>query len=140
MIHHFRITRFLPYQSSRSNVFRSILPNSIGFIIPYSTDCLTDEPTIGGIILLYTILVIIIVDMVNFILINRKSYGSIPCKIPILNICRIQSDFKALVLYFTQIGHDGTETRKTRQTLAHYHVCCFLQIIIHVSSKSSIQK
>ena len=75
VIHHFRITRFLPYQSSRSNVFRSILPNSIGFIIPYSTDCLTDEPTIRSIILLYTILVIIIVDMVNFILNNRKSYG-----------------------------------------------------------------
>ena len=77
--------------------------------------------------------------MIDAILVDRETGGSIPCKVFGLNVSRVQRNFKTLILHFTQVGGDSAETGETRQTLSHNHVSSLLEIILHRTGQTVAQ-
>ena len=140
MVYNLRVTWFLSYQCGSLDVFRCVLPYTICFIIPNGTNRLSNKPSVRCIILFYSVFIIVVVDVVDLVLINRETYRSIPSKVLVLNIGRIKCNFKALVLYFTQVSHNRSKSREARQTLTHNHVSGLLEIIIHVGCQSSVKE
>ena len=138
-IHYFRITRFLTYQSCSSNVLRIILPNTISFVIPDGANRLSDVPIVRSIVTFHTVFVIVVIDVVDTVLVNRETSRSIPCKVFSLDISRVQGYFKTLVLHFTQVSGDSTETGETRQTLPHNHISSLLEIVVKATGQAATQ-
>ena len=83
---HLDVTGNLTYQSRRSDIIGCILPDAIRLVIPYLTNGPSNEPAICRIILLVALLVVIVINVVDPVVVQRETDSCIPCEIFVSNV------------------------------------------------------
>ena len=76
----FHITGNLPYKSCFSNIFRCVLPYTISLEIPYLPNRSADKPVVRGVVFLFAILIIVIIDMIDPVVVQRETDSGVPGK------------------------------------------------------------
>ena len=79
VVDYLRVTRFLVHLGSLGSLVG--LPDAVGLPIPDFTDGFTDKPAIAGIVHFFSVLIILVVQVLNLVLIVREAQRGVPSEV-----------------------------------------------------------